>query len=116
MHEEIEATITSVSQKSTFWGAVVSILGSLSADWVFGAIGAIVAVISALTARYYLKRRDIREEKAFEANQHRKDELLAAQLEFFKRAPQTTADATLDEAKVLGIDTTDFPASDNGKL
>lgn len=115
MNEDVESVVTTVSQKTVFWSAVVSVLGSLSADWVFGAVGALVAVISALTARYYLKRRDTREEAAFEAGQRRKDELLAAQLEFFKHRT-TMDDAGVLEAKALGIDTDMFPPSDHGKL
>lgn len=95
MNTEVETTIAAAAQKTAYAGAGAGLLGFLTSDVGFGVIGVLIALIGTVVSIWC----KLDERK-------RAKELHAARLDFLRSAKADACD--LDQAAMLGIDTSDF--------
>lgn len=115
MNPEVESTIATVAQKTAYaGGAGGGVLAWLTSDIIFGIIGVLIALVGTLVGAHYKRKADRRialleaeESEMRRREDARKAELHAARMAFFRRAEEP-GPSEMVEARLLGIDTSDF--------
>ncbi|TXH51650.1 MAG: hypothetical protein E6Q97_17850 [Desulfurellales bacterium] len=121
MKDLTEAAIPAIAQKTSIMAGIVSFLGALSAEWVFGISGLLVSITALLVQRHYTQKKDRREADRLASSELRAQELHKARIEFLRRAEMATAirggltPHEMDAAEQLGLPLADFVATDIGE-